>query len=212
MEAMNLNSASEPSSEWYLYVSPSCYGPFAREQIIYLILSHQVNRDAKLLRGDQRIWRPILDCVNELTAPNLQMPEESNTERRIAAPRVEFEGTVKVDREALSLVGYGQDISITGVFVKTKLTRLSLGDRVDLNVKVKDANKPINAQAEVVRHNANSQFPVGYGLKFVDIGNDAMNTITKLVGVRPISEFGDVLTKIDSTALNNILEQTEDES
>lgn len=183
--------------DWYLYVSPFCYGPFRREQIIHLILSHQVDRNAKLQRGDERIWHPILDCINEISAPNVdgQPILERTSERRVAAPRVQVQGVVQADNSTTSITGHSEDISVTGVFVQTRKTRLSLGEHVTLYVKLESEEK-IVAKATVVRHNASSKFPIGYGLRFIEIGNSSINLISRLVGIRSISEFGDVVTRV----------------
>lgn len=201
---------NDSASIWYLYIQESCHGPFSREQMIHLILTKQVDAETLTMKGGEDQWRPIMDCLNEISESedSKKSREPHLAERRIAAPRIGITGTIKFKNKAKTADGNDGDISVTGMFVGTMDTSFKIGEVVELTVDCPQLKKPFQAAAEVVRHNANSKYPVGYGLRFVRIGNEVIGKISTLIGYRPISEFGEFFKRVDlevvGTNLNEI--------
>jgi uncharacterized protein (TIGR02266 family) len=76
------------------------------------------------------------------------------------------------------------DIGRGGMFVTTK-TPLPVGKRIDVEVHA-EGSSPITGMARVVwvRDAAQGELPAGMGIKFIDVDNDALGAIDKIVGLK----------------------------
>jgi uncharacterized protein (TIGR02266 family) len=76
------------------------------------------------------------------------------------------------------------DIGRGGMFVATK-TPLPVGKRIDVEVHV-EGSSAITGMARVVwvRDAAQGELPAGMGIKFIDVDNDALGAIDKIVGLK----------------------------
>lgn len=187
----------EAEQTWSVLYNGNTYGPYNRKDLLKLILSKQLNVKAQLKRNDWQSFRSILDCLEILAQdPSSQKAQEAKDrmERRIAAPRATVNGLVQMSKEGSSIYSIGHNISTTGIFVKTGETKFKIGETVSLQAKINEIAKPFKAKAEIMRFSTNMKFGVGYGMRFVEIDNLTVAEISKVVGVRPISEFGEVFS------------------
>ena len=112
----------------------------------------------------------------------------------MASPRAELTGTASLATDGGAVAGENKNISVSGMFVATAQPLFRIGDQISVAVESPDLMSPFSAQAEVVRFNVNRLFQFGYGLRFLGIDNKAITDIARLVGPRPISEFGALLS------------------
>lgn len=190
-------SGQEAEQTWTVLYNGANYGPYQRKDLLKLILSKQLNTKAQLKRGDWQEFKSILDCLEVLAqdpASQKALEAKSRLERRIAAPRATVHGVVHISKDDKAIISIGHNISTTGMFVKTGETTFRIGQTVALTAKIDEIAKPFKATAEIMRFSTNLKFGVGYGMRFVDIDNLTVNEISKVVGVRPISEFGEVFS------------------
>lgn len=182
-----------PGPEWIVECAGEVYGPFSRKDLLKLILSKQLHARALAKRADWTDFRSILDCLDLISKdPTDQKDAREVNERRMAAPRAPIKGIVSVNKENESVSCIGSNISTTGIFVKTGETIFRIGEKVDLIAQISGISKSFNAKAEIMRFSANLKFGVGYGLKFLEIDNMTVAEIAKVVGTRPIAEFGEI--------------------
>lgn len=179
---------------WYLFQQEIVHGPFTRDQLVALILNRRVDGVALLMREDWGEWRPLVDCLDDLSNDESarKAKEARAAERRIGAPRIAFTASITAKSPAQQTLARAKDISVSGIFIQTPATPFRLGEHVEIHVASPDLREPFQAKAEVMRFNANRRFDVGYGLRFVGLDNKVVAEIARLVGYRPISEFGDV--------------------
>jgi hypothetical protein len=196
----------EADQAWSILYNGSTHGPYNRKDLLKLILSKQLNAKAQLKRADWQSFRSILDCLEILALdPSSQKAQaaKDRMERRIAAPRATVNGLVQMSKEGSSIFSIGHNISTTGIFVKTGETKFRIGEMVSLQAKINEIAKPFKATAEIMRFSTNIKFGVGYGMRFVDIDNLTVAEIAKLVGVRPIAEFGEIYSSPKLIAPNS---------
>jgi hypothetical protein len=182
----------KPAESWLISLRGSIHGPFAREQIVGRIMAKLIGKEAFLKREDWQEWRPLMECLDHLAndVASRKTVEPYKQERRLAAPRVELEGNVRVSDGLISAEGYLRDASISGLFVKTAERRFRLGDIVALDIHGQAFKQPIQGQAEVMRYCVNPKFPIGFGLRFTAIDNKFIAEVARLVGYRHVVEFG----------------------
>lgn len=191
-----------PASEapWWVFQDGACQGPFRKDELARLILAKRVVAQALIWREGWSEWRPVAAGLNELAGDVgsvRSMEPKVGGERRVGAPRIPMKGPVHVTGlDASRLRAELLNISISGLFLNTPRPHLQIGQVVQLNVASPDLGLPFDAKAEVTRYNADARFDVGYGFRFIEVDNQVIVAITKLVGYRPISEFGDVAAPV----------------
>jgi len=187
-----------PASEapWWVFQDGACQGPFRKDELARLILAKRVVAQALIWREGWGEWRPVAAGLSELAGDKSgarSMEPKAGGERRVGAPRIPMKGPVHVTGlDAQRLRAELLNISISGLFLNTPRPHLQIGQIVHLNVASPDLGLPFDAKAEVTRYNADARFDVGYGFRFIEVDNQVIVAITKLVGYRPIAEFGDV--------------------
>ena len=181
-----------PSASWYIHQLKATYGPFTREQLIGLILERRIHREALLRDESWPAWRPLMECLDELseTEASRKAREAKTSERRVGAPRVELVAPVSARSTNVVTTAETKDISVSGIFLSTPERIFRLGETIELDLPPTVLGEGFQAKAEVMRYNANARFNVGYGLRFTEIDNRVIVAVARLVGIRPISEFG----------------------
>lgn len=187
-------AVQEQPFTWSVFQNNKNFGPYSRSDVLKLILSKQIVAQAKLKRSDWQDFKPVIDCLELISQPQNYVAKPKLTERRMAAPRTPVNGIAKASNEQTAIACIASNLSTTGIFLKTGETCFRIGEKIELVAKVDQMSKPFMAKAEVMRFSTNLKFGVGYGLKFVSIENSVIGEIRNLVGVRPISEFGDFLS------------------
>jgi phage FluMu protein gp41 len=183
-------------SSWYLSFGGQVYGPFTRNQMVQLIIARRVNRQCMVREVQEAVWVPIQNVLEQLATDQgaQKAIQPFASERRVAAPRVDTSGTIKVGDQ----LWQAGNISTTGLFAVTNSTGFEIGDVTDLEISLQKLynRDPINVTAEVVRYSANMERGVGYGLQFRNLSNDDLVAISKLVGVRSAGDFGEIFSQI----------------
>jgi hypothetical protein len=193
-EATVLVTPPEQLFTWSVVQNDRPHGPYSRNDMLKLILSKQLKAHAKVKRSDWEDYKSIIECL-EIIGRALNQPDQPKTsERRMAAPRTSVNGIVSASNDQAKIACLTSNLSISGMFLKTGETCFRIGDKIQLHAKVENISKPFIANAEVMRFSTNLKFGVGYGLRFITIDNSVISEIQKIVGVRPISEFGDFLS------------------
>ena len=185
---------AEPAYTWSIVQNNKNYGPYSRNDLLKLILSKQVVAHAKIKRSDWSEYRSVIDCLEMIGQPQNYISKPKVNERRMAAPRTPVNGIANASNQQAVIACIASNLSTTGIFLKTGETCFRIGDKIELVAKVDQMAKPFLAKAEVMRFSTNLKFGVGYGLKFLNIDNSVIGEIRNIVGVRPISEFGDFLS------------------
>ncbi|MCH2192495.1 MAG: PilZ domain-containing protein, partial [Gammaproteobacteria bacterium] len=90
-------------------------------------------------------------------------------------------GRVVVHNNGQLTIGQGVNISASGIFVETSDQLFSVGEQLKLSVRCDGLKKPFNAEADVIRFSSDPRWPVGYGLRFVDIPEQIRKNIQELV-------------------------------
>jgi len=191
--ALLLETQTQPFA-WLVLHSHKTFGPFSRIELLKLILSKQLNAHAKVKRDDWQDFIPIIDCLEIISKPQSYVEKPKMTERRMAAPRAPVNGIACASKDGANIACITSNLSTTGIFLKTGETCFRIGDNIDLVAKIEQMPKAFQAKAEVMRFSTNLKFGVGYGLRFLSIENNVITDIRNIVGVRPISEFGDFLS------------------
>lgn len=169
---------------WYIYQNSQQMGPFEPEQLKQLISNSMISRDAYLFKVGWKDWRPIEECSEEMGLATEASPIEDSAEldkRRSDAPRATIKGRVDVHNDAQFSTGIGVNISSTGIFVETDAQIFQIGEHLKLTVRTEVGMRPFNVTAQVMRFNADSRWPVGYGLRFENIQADIKDEIQRLV-------------------------------
>lgn len=172
---------------WYIYQQNQQLGPFTAEQLQQMIAIKMIAQDAYLFKVGWKDWRPIEETAEELglaanTMPVLSSAEQSS--RRLGAPRATIRGRIVIHNNGQVSIGNGVNISSSGIFIETKDEIFRLGEELKLSVKVDGMSKAFNSSARVVRLNVDPDFPLGYGLQFLDLPEDIRDSILELVRVQ----------------------------
>ena len=186
--------APEQPFTWSILQNNKNYGPYSRSDVLKLILSKQINAQAKIKRSDWEEFKSVIDCLEMIGQPQNYSEKPKLTERRMAAPRTPIKGIANAFNEQAAIACIASNLSTTGIFLKTGETCFRLGEKIELVAKVEQMSRPFQTRAEVMRFSTNLKYGVGYGLKFLNIENSVITEIRSIVGVRPISEFGDFLS------------------
>ena len=168
---------------WFIYFNGEQTGPFSVETIVQKMEQKEVVRDAFLFRGGWKDWRPFGDCIEELgllTPPPPPVPR-APAAAPVRPPRATIKGQIIVHNNGQMIIGAGVNISSTGIFVETKDQIFGVGEILRLTCRVDGFQKPFNAKAEVMRFNATSGAPSGYGLRFTKIEDAVKQQIETLV-------------------------------
>ncbi len=183
---------------WFVHQVQRTFGPFSREQVVTLIMQKKLYRDAQLLKQGWPDWRPLLACLDELseTESSRKAREAFTAERRVGAPRTPITGDTVTKNKRIEVKIPAKDISTSGIFVVSATPLFRLGEQVEIHLVASELPEPIQARAEVMRYNANARFPVGYGMRFTAIDNRSVVDIARLVGYKPVSEFGIVYSNV----------------
>ena len=167
---------------WYVYHGGQQLGPFATSQITQMIDTKMISHEAYLFKVGWKDWRPIEDTYEDLgLAFPAKAPALDIEDRRETAPRATIRGRVIVHNNGNHSIGEGVDISETGMFVETEKEIFTVGERLKVSVRAEGLDKPFNAEAHVIRYNSDPRFPVGYGIKFEDLGHQTGADIRRLV-------------------------------
>lgn len=164
---------------WYVFQSGQQQGPYETAQVTQMIDSKMIAQDAYLFKVGWKDWRPVEDTFEELGMPNLRGPATSA--RRAGAPRASTAGRVIVHNNGQLVIGGGVNISATGIFVETTDELFNVGEILKLSVRCDGLAKPFNAIAQVIRFNSDSRWPVGYGLRFVNLEDAVRLDIERIV-------------------------------
>lgn len=109
--------------------------------------------------------------------------EQHQQQRRMA--RVGIRGRVIAHNDGRMIISGGINISASGIFVETEVENtdpgFQVGERIKLTIKADDLSYPFNVVAEMMRFNADSSnYPTGYGMKFIDLPREIKADIEKL--------------------------------
>lgn len=173
---------------WYLYQNGQQVGPYDTEQVSQLYTTNMIAKDGYIFKIGWKDWRPIEEGFEALGLNNpgkTQMTTEEYDKqlekRREAAPRASINGRVVVHNNGQLAIGQGVNISVNGIFVETPDQIFTVGETLKLSVRCDGMNKAFNAEAQVIRHNSDVKYPLGYGLKFSKIDAEIQNKIQELV-------------------------------
>ncbi len=173
---------------WYLYQNGQQVGPFDDEQVSQLFLNNMIAKDGYIFKIGWKDWRPVEEGYEALGIPNpnasAMTPDEYEAhleKRQKGAPRASINGRVVVHNNGQLTIGKGVNISVGGIFVETVQQIFSLGEVLKLSVRCDGMPQAFNAEAIVIRFNAETKYPAGYGLKFSKIEPQVQAHIQKLV-------------------------------
>jgi hypothetical protein len=180
---------------WYLYQNGQQAGPFDTEQVSQLYITNMIAKDGYIFKVGWKDWRPIEEGYEALglkdnDSSKTKLSTEEFTKhlekRRESAPRASIGGRVVVHNNGQLAIGHGVNISVNGIFVETQDQIFTVGETLKLSVRCDGITKAFNAEAQVIRHNGDKKFPVGYGLKFSKIDADTQSKIQELVNASNI--------------------------
>ena len=169
---------------WYLYQNGQQLGPFDTQQITQLFVTNMIAEDGYVFKVGWKDWLPMEEGYEAL---GLEKPSSVNSDpdyiekRRANAPRGSINGRVIVHNNGQLTIGQGVNISATGIFVETSEQIFTVGEQLKLSVRADGLSKAFNAEAQVVRYNSDDRFPIGYGMQFTKIDDDARDNIQRLV-------------------------------
>jgi hypothetical protein len=169
---------------WYLYQNGQQVGPFDTQQVTQLYVNNMIAEDGYIFKVGWKDWRPNEEGYEALglERPQGKTASPGEVERRRAnAPRGSIKGRVVVHNNGQLAIGQGVNISATGIFVETRDHLFTVGEQLKLSVRCDGLNKAFNAEALVVRFNSDERFPLGYGLQFTEIDEQARQEIQQLV-------------------------------
>ena len=99
-------------------------------------------------------------------------------------PRVEMQVEVTLESEHNFYTGLSSNISEGGLFVATT-TPLPLGTRLVVRFALEDGAAPIDAVGEVCwLRPCSADFPCGFGMRFLEISDDALTRVANFVASR----------------------------
>jgi hypothetical protein len=173
---------------WYLYQNNQQVGPFDSQQVTQLFVTNMIAKDGYIFKVGWKDWRPMEEGYEALgispTASGVPATPDTKAQverRRESAPRASISGRVVVHNNGQLTIGQGVNISAGGIFVETSQPLFTVGERLKLSVRCDGMEKAFNAEASVIRYNSDTRYPVGYGLKFEQIDQRAVESIQKLV-------------------------------
>lgn len=184
---------SSEIKNWFLFKDQQQSGPFHFSTIAKQVQSGEIAESDFLYKSGWKDWRPLKECRSELALESSPPPPpptaiavnpakmvEIATHDTERSPRVTMEGQIIVHNNNDLAIGSGVDISATGLFVSTNKLLFKVGDRLKVTCKITGGQiKPFQAQAEVIRYN--SEPPLGYGLRFVELDEKISNQIRSLI-------------------------------
>ncbi len=173
---------------WYLYQNNQQVGPFDSQQVTQLFTNNMIAKDGYIFKVGWKDWRPIEEGYEALGLTQVSDPVPATPEakaqsdrRREGAPRASISGRVVVHNNGQLTIGQGVNISIGGIFVETSQPLFTVGEKLKLSVRCDGMEKAFNAEASVIRYNTDNRYPIGYGLKFEQIDQRAIEGIQRLV-------------------------------
>ena len=169
---------------WYVYQGGQQIWPFDTAKVVQMLHSKMIAQDAYLFKVGWKDWRPLEDGLEEL---GLGSPQSSpKPQRRVAAPRASVSGRVVVHNNGQLSIAHGVNISVTGIFVETQEQIFTVGERLKLSVRCDGMDKPFNVEAQVIRFNSDTRYPVGYGLQFIQLDPRIGDEIQRMVQMQQI--------------------------
>ena len=167
---------------WYVYQNGKQLGPFAVAQVRQMVDSKMIPQDAYLFKVGWKDWRPIEDCLEELGKGTIALVSERDaSERRAAAPRATIRGRIIVHNGGQLVIGSGVNVSSSGIFIEFPKQVYALGEKLKLTCRIDRLVKPFNVTAEVIRFNQDPRFPIGYGLRFLDLSSTIGQQLETLI-------------------------------
>jgi uncharacterized protein (TIGR02266 family) len=100
-------------------------------------------------------------------------------------PRVEIQVEVTLESDHNFYTGLSSNVSEGGLFVATHAAP-PLGTRLVVRFALDGSPEPIDAVGEVcwLREARSSDFPSGFGLRFLEISDEALSRVTAFVASR----------------------------
>ncbi len=171
---------------WYIYQQKQQMGPFAQDQIVQLFHNKMIAQDAYLFKVGWKDWLPLEACFGHLEISSPKTKSNMSPDDRIkSAPRATISGRVIVHNNGQLVIGKGINISATGIFIETTEKLFATGELLKLSVKVDGLEAAFNVEAEVIRFNSNPKFPLGYGIRFINLPVEMGKKIENLVNKNP---------------------------
>ena len=163
---------------WYTYHQDKQLGPFTHQQLLQLFHTKMITHSAFVFKVGWKDWVPLGEVADELGI-EAQKPESSEEPAR--PPRASIQGRIIVHNNGQLVLGSGINISATGIFVETPKEIFQLGEELKLTCRVDGISKAFNALAKVIRFNKDTKFPIGYGLRFVELDEGVASKIEELI-------------------------------
>ncbi len=175
---------------YYLYYSNSQYGPFSKEELLKVLQTHTVGKNAYLWTAGWSTWKRLTEVeefsnyVVTQTAPSLKVRVSTRagkdaTDKR-KAPRRPLVARLFVHNNKEVIIAVCRDISVGGMQVLTDRVPGEVGSHVKLNVSPGDPKKVKSfvAEGEVVRILEDGR---GFSFRFTKITSEARKTIEKYI-------------------------------
>lgn len=170
---------------WYTYDQSKQEGPFDLEEITTFLSQKKFSEGAFLFKAGWKDWKPLKECLSELlppppvTPPVPQMPKTRQHQQR--DDRGTISGKIIIHNNGQLLFGSGVNISTSGIFVETKERLFSVGETLKLTCRIDAISTPFNVCAVVKRFNEDEQYPIGYGLQFVDLDQNIKQDLSAAI-------------------------------
>ena len=144
-----------------------------------------------IIANSAHISPPQLEASDALKMPQLgvavsQTDKSDSSKKR--KNRIGLQGKVIAHNNGRVIISGGINISASGIFVETvvenKDPSFKVGELIKLTVKADDLSYPFNVMAEMMRFSYDSNYPSGYGMKFIDLPVTIRDDIEKLATSR----------------------------
>lgn len=168
----------------YLYYQSSQYGPFSHDELLQILESHRVGKNAYMWKPGWSTWKRLRevpeykayykDEVELETRTEVRKQKEKDEKR--GAPRRPFVARIFISNNEEVVLAVCRDISIGGMQVLTDRVPGAVGSVVKLNVSPGDPGKVkgFTAEGEIVRILEDGR---GFSFRFTKLSDAAHSEI-----------------------------------
>ncbi|MEZ4743655.1 MAG: PilZ domain-containing protein [Bdellovibrionota bacterium] len=168
---------------WYVYHQQQQLGPFEARQVAQLLSNNMISQEAYVFKVGWKDWRPIEESLDQLGLEKKENGHDTpnHLKRRLGAPRATISGRIIIHNNGQLVIGSGVNISATGIFIETEDQIFKIGEKLSVTVKAEGLKKQFNTTAEVIRLNTDPKYPIGYGLRFINLDISHVDDIQEVV-------------------------------
>ncbi len=186
--------AQERRRKWFLHFEQTQFGPYAREDLEWMLAAGQVSETSYCWQEGMKSWKKMneIKYFSEWFKRKRQaaggVVAMTSKDQRRQAPRAPLVATVRVSQQAKAVIGVCRDISVGGMQILMDCPDWQVGRRLKLHLSFNEPRAvglmgpgmaSFVAEGEIVRLLADHR---GFSFRFLELSARALRAIEAYVG------------------------------